>query len=280
MRRLISIISILIFYSSFLNSQIRIRMQEENGVYTTPCTVNGLRLSFIFDTGASNVSISLFEALFMLKNGYLNESDLTGSSYAQIADGNIVENTTVNLREMDIGGLKLYDIKAVIIHELSAPVLLGQSAIQKLGMIQLEGDELIIMQPTSQSAVNNCGEAQNLASKANNYSVDELYTLAAETYQKAYDLCPDAIDCYNMFLMGNSFFNINIYAQAIKYLEKAKNCELNKEISSQKDIKFYLYLNVIQKASDFCYLFINIIVVFICIRAITVFLTIVEIIIA
>ena len=78
-------------------------MKKENGVYTTPCVVNGLRLRFIFDTGASNVSLSLTEAIFMLKNGYLNESDLHGSSYSQIANGDIVENTSVTLNEIEIG---------------------------------------------------------------------------------------------------------------------------------------------------------------------------------
>jgi aspartyl protease family protein len=39
-------------------------MQKDGGVYKVPCTVNGLKLEFIFDTGASVVSISLTEAIF------------------------------------------------------------------------------------------------------------------------------------------------------------------------------------------------------------------------
>jgi clan AA aspartic protease (TIGR02281 family) len=109
-----------------------------------PCKINGLKLGFIFDTGASNVCISLSEALFMLKNGYLNESDLKGSSYSQIANGEIVENTTVILREVEIADIKLTNIEAVIIHELTAPLLLGNSAIKKLGKISIENNELII----------------------------------------------------------------------------------------------------------------------------------------
>ena len=133
------------FSSSKLNAQVKIKMIKQGGVYEIPCTVNGLKLYFIFDTGSSFVSISLTEAVLMHKYGYLNSSDLVGSSYSQLADGNIIKNTTITLRELDIGGIKLYNVKAIIVHNLHAPLLLGQSAINKLGKIQLNGDELLIL---------------------------------------------------------------------------------------------------------------------------------------
>jgi len=38
--------------------------------------VNGLSLKFIFDTGASAISLSKSEAVFMLKSGYLSVDDI------------------------------------------------------------------------------------------------------------------------------------------------------------------------------------------------------------
>ena len=128
-----------------LNAQVRVKMIKQGGVYEIPCSVNGLKLYFIFDTGSSVVSISLTEAVLMHKYGYLASSDLTGSSYSQLADGNIIKNTTITLRELDIGGIKLYNVKASIVHSLHAPLLLGQSAIKKLGKIELNGDTLLIL---------------------------------------------------------------------------------------------------------------------------------------
>lgn len=224
MKKFVLTLLVLLFSIYLLHAQIRIKMQKENGVYTAPCLVNGLRLRFIFDTGASNVSISISEATFMLKNGYLQESDLKGSSHSQIANGNIVENTIVNLKELEIGGLKLYNVEAIIIHELTAPLLLGQSAIEKLGKIQLENDELVIVNSNLESQEGNCLEAKLLASKAITYYFDNLYTLAVETYQKAYDLCPDAIDCLNIDFMGSAYFYSENYQLAIKFLEKAAAC--------------------------------------------------------
>lgn len=124
--------------------QVTIEMTPKGKVYSLPGKVNGLELNFIFDTGASDVYLSLTEAVFMLKNGYLTKNDFTGVSYSQIANGDIVENTTVLLREVEIGGIKIHDVTASISHNLDAPLLLGQSAIQKLGPIQLDGNKLII----------------------------------------------------------------------------------------------------------------------------------------
>ncbi len=138
-------IAILFFFTNITFAQVSIIMDKKNDVYTIPCKVNGLELDFIFDTGASNVSLSLTEALFMLKNGKLNEEDIIGSSYAQLANGDITENTIIIIKEIEISGLRLNNIRANIVHKLEAPLLLGQSAISKLGKIELDGNKLTIL---------------------------------------------------------------------------------------------------------------------------------------
>ena len=117
MKKLILLLLIVTATLSIGQAQVRIKMKNENGVYTTPCTVNGLRLRFIFDTGASNVSISLSEAIFMLKNGYLNEEDLKGASYSQLANGEVISNTSVIIKELEIAGIVLNNVEAIIIHD-------------------------------------------------------------------------------------------------------------------------------------------------------------------
>ena len=121
--------------------------KQENGLYLIPCKVNGVPMKFIFDTGASTVNISMTEALFLYKNGHIQESDIKGTSHAQIANGEIVENTRILLHKIDIGGIEINDVDATVSHNLNAPLLLGQSAINRLGMIQLDGTNLIIKEP-------------------------------------------------------------------------------------------------------------------------------------
>ncbi|MEP6647366.1 MAG: retropepsin-like aspartic protease [Saprospiraceae bacterium] len=121
-------------------------MQKEEGVYIVPCVVNGLKLKFIFDTGASIVAISMTEALFMLKDGYLNSSDILGKSYLQDATGTISEGTRIIIRSIEIANHTIYNVEAIVTHEMSAPLLLGQSAMGKFGKFQFDpttGDLLI-----------------------------------------------------------------------------------------------------------------------------------------
>ena len=128
-----------------LKAQIVVEMEKQGNLFAIPCKVNGLPIKLLFDTGASGVSISLTEAMFMLKNGYLSEDDIGGTVYSQIANGDIVENTEILIKEIEIGGMKITNIKAMVSNTVSAPLLLGQSVIQQLGPIQLEGNKLIIL---------------------------------------------------------------------------------------------------------------------------------------
>ena len=219
MRRLI-ILFILIFPILSLSAHVRIKMQKEGGVFRIPCEVNGLRLKFIFDTGASNVAISLSEAYLMLDNGYLNKEDIVGTSHSTIADGSIVENTQIILKELKIGGIILKDVEAVVIKELQAPLLLGQSAIQKLGKIQIEDDELVIMNIKSEYSQKEIDEMFELADK---YHKSKMYVASAEIHQKLYDL--GMLSDYGIFILGHSYLRSSNYQQAIKYLLLTESAE-------------------------------------------------------
>lgn len=143
-RKIIIFILFVLIPYSVIGEVIVPMERQENGLYLIPCTVNGVPMKFIFDTGASSVNISMTEALFLLKNGHIQETDIKGTSHAQIANGEIVENTRILLHKIEIGGIEINDVDATVSHNLNAPLLLGQSAISKLGAIQLDGSNLII----------------------------------------------------------------------------------------------------------------------------------------
>lgn len=119
-----------------------------SGIYEVPCSINGLPLKFIFDTGASTVSISSIEAMFMLKNGYLSESDVKGKEYYTIATGEIAEGTIIVIPEIKIGEAYLRNIRASVVHNQKAPLLLGQSVLERFGTITIDNinSKLIIKQ--------------------------------------------------------------------------------------------------------------------------------------
>lgn len=121
-----------------------------HGVTKVDCTINNLPLNFIFDTGASDVTISKVEADFMLKNGYLSEQDIVGKKTYQVATGAIAVGTTIVLKEIKFGGLVLNDVRASVVESQNAPLLLGQSVLQRLGKIEIDNVKRVLKITTKQ----------------------------------------------------------------------------------------------------------------------------------
>ena len=117
---------------------------KESGVCKVKCAINGLPLHFIFDTGAADVSISSVEATFMAKNDFLSSSDIIGKQNYQTADGNITEGTIINLKDVKLGSLHLNNIKASVVRNQAAPLLLGQSVLSKLGKIEIDNTKNVL----------------------------------------------------------------------------------------------------------------------------------------
>lgn len=117
---------------------------KEGGVCKVKCAINGLPLHFIFDTGATDVSISSVEATFMAKNDFLSSSDIIGKQNYQTADGNITEGTVINLKDVKLGSLHLNNIKASVVRNQVAPLLLGQSVLSKLGKIEIDNTKNVL----------------------------------------------------------------------------------------------------------------------------------------
>lgn len=115
-----------------------VKMNKENGVYHVPCKINGTEMEFIFDTGASDITMSLTEALFLYKQAKLKKEDIIGKQQYQIADGSIHEGMIVVLRKVEIGNCVLTNVQASIVDNMEAPLLLGQSALTAFGKISID----------------------------------------------------------------------------------------------------------------------------------------------
>lgn len=121
---------------------VEVPFVKEGGVAKVKCTINGLPLHFIFDTGASDVTMSMLEANFMLKNGYIKPEDIIGSARYMDANGDISEGDIVNLRTIDFGGLELSNVRAAIVRNQKAPLLLGQSVLGRVGKIEIDNSNM------------------------------------------------------------------------------------------------------------------------------------------
>lgn len=119
-------------------------IRKSSNTCTVKCSINDLPLSFVFDTGASDVSISQVEATFMLKNGYLSKDDIIGKQYYSDANGNINEGTEINIRKVNFGGMELTNVRASVVKNQKAPLLLGQSVFKRLGKIEIDNDRKVL----------------------------------------------------------------------------------------------------------------------------------------
>ena len=162
------------------NSQKAIQMEKDGGVYKIACKVNGARMKMIFDTGASSVSLSMSIANYLYDNDYITKDDIIGKGKSQTADGSIVDHVVINLKDIEIDGLHLKNVKATVIDGQDAPLLLGQSAIQKLGPVTINGNTLIINNASSRSLSDE--EVEQLREKAYSLCKEGSYYGAIEVY--------------------------------------------------------------------------------------------------
>lgn len=115
-----------------------VKMTKVNGVYEIPTEVNGIQMHFIFDTGAGMISMSNTEAMFLYKQGKLSKDDIVGNASFTDATGNVSEGLVIRLREVKVGGRILKNIEASVVPNLKAPLLLGQSALEKFGKVSID----------------------------------------------------------------------------------------------------------------------------------------------
>ena len=165
------------------SAQVTIQMEKEGGVYKVPCNVNGVKMKFIFDTGASTVSMSQTMAQFLLDGEYLSVSDIKGTGQSVVADGTIVNHAIIILRDIEIGGLHLKNIQATVLESQNAPLLLGQTAISELGRITIDSNKLII----------HTGENKLTDEQINQFEEQARKHIEVESYAAAIE-CIEKID--------------------------------------------------------------------------------------
>lgn len=190
--------------------QVVIEMLKDGGVYKIPCVVNGAKMRLVFDTGAASVCISESIAEYLLENDYLSKDDIVGYGNSTVADGRIVNNIHIILRDIEIGGLHLYNVDAVVIEGQKAPLLLGQTAIQKLGKISIEGNKLVIESVTNEV---DHSRIQTLLDKGNDYYSKGNYYAAMTPLAEVQRLV--GLNPEGLYMLANCFLNCKEYDRAL-----------------------------------------------------------------
>lgn len=120
---------------------VAVPFRNDNGVKYVQVTVNGVGFEMIFDTGCSGALISMAEANYLYQKGKLTADDILGVAHSQIADGSIVENMVVNLREVVINGqIACPNVQATVSANINAPLLLGNAVLDRLATITIDNE--------------------------------------------------------------------------------------------------------------------------------------------
>lgn len=240
MKKLSLFIFMLYIFLPYTYSQTCIKMEESNGVYKIPCIVNGARMKFIFDTGATSVSMSKQMANYLLENEYISKEDIISSGQSSIADGTIVDHVVINLRDIEISGLHLHNVKAVVLDSQNAPLLLGQSAIQKLGRFEINGSILKILDNGKLDE----NQIDQLFTDAFNALDDELYTKAKECFEQLHLL--GRLSDYGIYEYARACMRCKDFATAYSVAKEIKDFDYFKE----KEINIYFLLGWVNEYND------------------------------
>lgn len=99
----------------------------------------------IFDTGASYTQITLKEANYLYSEKVLTNDDILGAEKFGDANGNITVNMVVNLRKLVLGGkLIITNVKATVVENADAPLLLGQTVLKELPQYTVDNENKVI----------------------------------------------------------------------------------------------------------------------------------------
>jgi len=114
-----------------------ILLRNHSGHYVATGAVNGSAVSFLLDTGATDVAVDEEQAAQLeLKKG--------APVMITTANGRVQGWRTL-LRKVELGSIKLSAVPATIVPDLNGEALLGMSFLKRLTMIQ-RGRELILRQ--------------------------------------------------------------------------------------------------------------------------------------
>lgn len=169
----LSLLSFTLLTSQYLVGQkVVVPFEKKHGVFEVNVKVYELARKFIFDTGAS--SISFGESFFndLTSKGYINQSNILGTTQCIIADGSCLDATIVKLDYVSLGEFEMRDVQATVIKANNVPFLLGQSLLSKFGQITLDynNSQLIIDQSTVNKYKNTCEELRFIPCNVNSIS--------------------------------------------------------------------------------------------------------------
>ncbi len=231
-KRLIILLLIVTICTVSMGQKV-IFLKKQGGIYTIPSSINGIKRSLVFDTGASTVTISMDLAKLLYNLGKLSDSDIKGAGKSLTASGQIVNNLNIVLRDVEISGLHLRNIDAVVIEGQNVPLLLGLSAIQKLGKVTLSGNKLII-----DTSIKTNSELSDLRNRINSYIINDQYEEALNLLKQIE--AQDAVEEKDIYNFAYCYSVIEDFNKSLMYCQQWMGTYKDINSSHEPDICYFM----------------------------------------
>ena len=111
--------------------ETRIPLVKMSGGLIAPVVINStLKLNFVVDSGASDVSIPADVFSSLVRANTVTQADITGVRNYKNADGEVYQSKTFVIRSLKIGNIEAPRVQAKV-SPSNAPPLLGQSFLKR-----------------------------------------------------------------------------------------------------------------------------------------------------
>jgi clan AA aspartic protease (TIGR02281 family) len=116
-------------------------MKKEGGTYVVPVTINdAIKLDFVVDSGASDVSIPADVVLTLFRTGTISDADFLGSRNYQLADGSTLPSPVFRIRSLRVGDTVVRNVTASVA-PMQGSLLLGQSFLERFAAWSVDNNK-------------------------------------------------------------------------------------------------------------------------------------------
>jgi len=117
-----------------------IKFKREQQKFAVNCKLNGIDITCQIDTAATIGTISVADAMFLTKYGFIQNREWNQDPYKDVA-----ESTTVTIRELEIEGIKVKNVVLKVINDKNAKLQLSKNDIAKFGNINVNNQRNILL---------------------------------------------------------------------------------------------------------------------------------------
>jgi hypothetical protein len=133
----IAVFSIIILSSSAVGAT-EIQLTDRGGIFTLPLKINGATtLEFMVDTGTPEVVVPDDIAATLIQSGAIKDSDFLPGTPYKMADGSVLKSSEFNIREVEIAGMRVNNVKCSIDSQVPELVA-GESLLNRFETWELD----------------------------------------------------------------------------------------------------------------------------------------------